>query len=52
MEKRPKRNMIVIEVTREMHLAIKVYAHKRNMTMRAYIIAAVAEAARRDKELD
>lgn len=52
MEKRPKRHMLMIEVPREVHLDVKVLAHKRNMTMRGLIIALIAEAARKDRELD
>ena len=50
MTQRPKRNMLVIELTREMHLDIKVNAHVRNMSMKDMIIMVMGNWLRKEKE--
>lgn len=52
IEKRRKRNILAIELTREMHLEFKVLAHNHNMSMKALIILLLGEFARKMKAIE
>lgn len=51
-EMNEKKNKLTIDISRELHLDLKVLAHTHNMSMRALIVMLVGEFARKMKSLE
>jgi len=49
---REKREQLTIDLPTDLKMELRIHAYRRHMTLRAWLIAVIAEAIRKEKELN